>query len=382
MPTEGSALERPKPDPNVVVPAAVKRASERADELAKQAKELKAANPDGDKNVQAVTQSPQGNNPAVVVTDFDPNNPQPPGENQLSIVGQQPQPQPPQAPQPQNPADWEHQFKSLQGRYSRTDEENRRMSQQIADMQRLLATVSTPQPAPPSAAPEGSGVRFGAQRRITPKEEEEFGKEFIDVVGRRAMEIQEATLSPVLSQLQQELMGIKQQLGGVRQTQQVDAQERIWNHLDKEVPDWQAINGHPDFVRWLQIPDALSGLRRYDMLDEAFKTQQVGRVINFFKHFLNDMGYAQRPNAQQSAQSGNGVGQPTPQLDLAAFAAPGRAKAGQPVEQANKPMYSVHEIKQFYTDRTFGKYKGREAEAQAIENDFFAAQREGRIRVT
>lgn len=376
MATTGSVMEKPPVDPNVAVPAQVKRASERSDELAKQAKEAKAANPGGDDNVKVTTQQPTGQ--GVVVANYDPNNPNPPTESQLPIVTP---PAAPQAPQPQNPADWEHQFKSLQGRYSRTDEENRRMSQQIADMQRLLATVSAPQPQPtpqPHQEGGGSGVRFG-QRRITQKEEEEFGKEFIDVVGRRAMEIQEATLQPVLSTLEQKIRALEGQLGGVRQVQQADSQERIWNMLDREVPDWQNINNHPEFVRWLQIPDALSGLRRYDMLDEAFKTQQVGRVINFFRHFLGDMGYAQQPQPRiQAPQPSNGAGN----LDLAAFAAPGRAKVGQPVEQSNKPMYSVAEIKQFYTDRTFGKYKGREAEAQAIENDFFAAQREGRIRVT
>ena len=79
MAVEGSALERGKPDPDVVVPAAVKRAADRANELAQQAKTAKEANPNGDQNVQVVT-PPTINSSGTQVTNFDPNNPTPPPE--------------------------------------------------------------------------------------------------------------------------------------------------------------------------------------------------------------------------------------------------------------------------------------------------------------
>ena len=344
-------------------------------ELAKQAKDARDANPNANDLVRVDTSAFRPTGGVVAIsTDFDPSNPNPPGSDQLSVVGTTAPTLPGQTPQHQqqapNPADVEHQLRSLQGRYSKTEEENRRMAQQVADLQRLLATVQTPPPpAPQQNNGSGSGVRFptpNGQRRISQKEEEEFGKEFIDVVGRRAMEIQEATLNPVLTQLQQELMGIKQQLGGVRQVQQTDAQERIWGILDREMPNWQQINSSPEFVRWLQVPDALSGVRRYDMLDEAFRTQQVGRVLAFFRSFMSEYS----------------APQPQAQIDLMSLAAPGRAKAGQTTVTNTKPTYSVADIKQFYHDKTFGKYAGRETDMQAIENDIFAAQRDGRIRPT
>ena len=62
------------------------------------------------------------------------------------------------------------------------------------------------------------------------------------------------------------------------------------------------------------------------------------------------------------------------------LAAPGRAKQGQMTLAPTKPYYSPADIKQFYHDKTFGKYKGHEAEANEIEKDLMLAQREGRIR--
>ena len=370
MALEGSALERGKPDPDLVLPPAVRRAAERANELAEQAKVAKAANPDADKPLQITPQAPTTNSSGTQVTNFDPNNPAPPPEPPPPQNREQP-PQP--TPQPP-PADIEHQFRSLQGRYAKTDEDNRRMAQQVADLQRLLATVNTPQPP----KPEGSGVRFTgpvAQPRVTPKEVEEFGKEFIDVVGRRAMEVQEATLQPTLSRLEQNLQRLEAQLGGVRQVQATDANERMWNILDAQVPNWQGINNSQEFVQWLQMPDPLSGQIRHGLLDEAFRNQQVGRVIEFFRRFLGDYQIHAAPQPRP-----NGNGNPAPNVNLMELAAPGRAKAGQTNLAPDKPTYTPAEIKQFYKDKTFGVYKGKEAEMNAIENDIFTAQREGRIR--
>ena len=367
MAVEGSALERGKPDPDVVVPAAVKRAADRANELAQQAKEARAANPNADDNVR-VAAPPTINSSGVQVTNFDPSNPTPP-----------PEPAPPEQQTQQPAPDIEHQFRSLQGRYSKAEEEKQQMARQVADLQRLLATVQTPTPQPQ----QGSGVKFPtSQPRVSPKEVEEYGKEFIDVIGRRAMEVQEATLTPMLTQLQQNIQRLEAQLGGVRQVQATDANERMWGILDREIPNWQAINNSNEFVQWLQMPDPLSGQIRHGMLDQAFKSQQVSRVIQFFRHFLIDYSAATQPPLQPSPpNSSNGVnGQGNGSLDLMALAAPGRAKGGQTTLAPQKPYYTPHDIKQFYTDKTFGKYAGREAEALEIEKDIIQASKEGRVR--
>jgi hypothetical protein len=63
------------------------------------------------------------------------------------------------------------------------------------------------------------------------------------------------------------------------------------------------------------------------------------------------------------------------------LAAPGRAKTAAPAGgPAEKPFFTTAQITQFYSAVNRGEYRGREDEQKQIENQIFAAQREGRIR--
>jgi len=350
MPTEGSAKET-KADPNVKLPASVKAAGERADQLAAQVKAARDGAP-------------------------------PPEQPPQPEPVQEPAPQAPQAPQqpvPQTPQDWEHQFNSLRGRYDRTTEDNRRMAQQVSEMQRLLATMSSS--GSPDAArqnppqQEGSGVRFSgpvATPRVTAKERQEFGDELIDVMGRRAQEVYE----PYVQQMANELAQLKRQVGGVQNHVTYDARSRMYDTFNKELPNWRQLNEHPEFLAWLELPDGLSGRIRKDMLGEAYNRNEASRVTEFFKRFLSDQ--AVHGPAGSGQQPGNG-GSPSPQVDLMSLAAPGRAKAGQTQVTPEKPLVYASEIAQFYRDASLGRYKGRDDEYRLIEQQIFEAQRDNRI---
>jgi hypothetical protein len=45
----------------------------------------------------------------------------------------------------------------------------------------------------------------------------------------------------------------------------------------------------------------------------------------------------------------------------------------------DKPTYTSAWIAQFSADKRMGKYRGREAEVEAIERDIYQAQHEGRL---
>ena len=352
--TVGGATARGKPDPHVQVPPAVKAAADRANELAAQAKAAKDAKPsEADAPLNPPSPSPPAPTPGsqsggTVVANFDPKNPAPP-----------------QPPEPTNPADWEHQFRSLRGRYEREIENNRRMAQQLTDTQKLLAQVNV-QPAPPPAE-----LRFANsnQRRITDKERSEYGDELMDVVGRRAQEVTE----PLLAQIINELQGVKRQIGGVQNAAYYDAQVGMYEALKQEVPNWDAINNSPEFARWLDQPDPIFGQTKRAALGAAHTANQTARVVEIFKRFLNDQLGVQPPSATPPANSN----QP---LDLAQYAAPGRAKPGQTEAPPEKPIFTAAQISQFYREKTAGKYAGREAEADALERALIAAGNEGRIR--
>jgi len=389
----GGATKRGAPDPSVPVPSGVKAQADRANELIAQAKAAKEANDaaGGNELVRPLIPPPRPANPNIITADFDPRNPNPPdfgGPGDPSDTRVQsrttppvpqfnpPQPPPaPQAAQPQNEADWEHQFKSLKGRYERDQEEKRRLQQTLIDQQRLLAQVGGP-PTPTAPQGEGSGVRFNVAppppgRRVTPAEVQEYGQELMDVMGRRAAEVYE----PILQQLAGELQNVKRQIGGVQNTVVFDARVKMYDDLARTIPNWDAINNSPQFAQWLDQVDPISHRTRREFLNAAHNSNATGQVIDIFNTFLGDHGGA-------GAASGNGGGNPVPpqqQFDLMQLAAPGRAKTGQTQAPPEKPLVKRSEIKQFYTDRTQGKYAGREQEAAAIERQIFDAGNEGRI---
>jgi hypothetical protein len=398
----GGATKRGAPDPSVPVPPGVKAQADRANALIEQAKAAKEANEaaGGNELVRPVV-PPARPNPGVITANFDPSNPRPPSEFEIGDpndtrtqsrtfvpppppppVVPQFQPPAPTPPQPQNEADWEHQFKSLKGRYDRDQENTRRLQQTLLDQQRLLAQVGSPPPNAPQG--EGSGVRFNVAppppgRRVTPAEVTEYGAELMDVVGRRAAEVYE----PIIQQLASELNQVRRQVGGVQNTVVFDARVKMYDDLARAVPNWNAINDSPQFGQWLDQIDPISHRTRREFLNGAHNANQAGQVIDIFNTFLDAVGAARSAGNGAGNGAGNPQGNPPAspqQFDLLQLAAPGRAKSGQTQAPPEKGIVYRSEIKQFYTDKTQGKYAGREAEAAAIERQIFDAGNEGRIR--
>lgn len=380
----GGASSRGKPDPNVVLPPAVKKAAERAEELSK----------------QQTAPAPKSD---VQVTNFDPNNPTPPSDGRLAqpeTLVRRPGTTTVESEMPastgETPPDYEHQFHSLKGRYEREQENSRRMARQIADMQHLMASMNSAPPAPSTPTNQGSGaqnsgVRFDSSvatpRYVTPQEVQEYGEELMDVVGRRAREVYE----PIIAQLTNELNTVRQQVGGVRSSVAYDASVKMYEVLAQEVPNWEAINQSNEFGRWLDQPDPLTGQIRRNILNWSHKNNLTSSVIAAFKGFLSDQASLGPVNG--GTAPGNGAGSysgsntpqgrtaaSTPQATLSQFAAPGRAKTGQTQVPPEKPFFTTADINQFYRDKTSGKYAGREAEADSLERQLIEAGREGRIR--
>jgi len=355
------------PDPNVVLPPAVKKAAERAEELSKQSQDAKPA-------------------PSMQVTSFDPNNPNPPAELEATSRRPGTTPQETNMSSGEVQPDLEHQLNSMKGRYEREQENSRRMARQIADMQHLMASMHSAPPAPTSQGGQGSGVRFDSSvaqpRYVTAQEVQEYGEELMDVVGRRAREVYE----PIVAQLTNELNTVRQQVGGVRNSVAYDASTKMYETLAQEVPNWEEINTSNEFGRWLDQPDPLTGQIRRNILNWSHRNNLTSSVIAAFKGFLTDQASFGPVNGGQAP--GNGAGTysrsnpaaSTPQADLRQFAAPGRAKAGQTQVPPEKPFFTTADINQFYRDKTSGKYAGREAEADALERQLIDAGREGRIR--
>jgi len=292
------------------------------------------------------------------------------------------QPQEPPASHGQPPEDdqtWEQRAKSAQGRIDQMLAANKALSDRVTELQNGMAALQArglqPPPAPAPAAARA------APSYVKPEEVQEYGEEFIDIVGRRAKEV----YAPEFDELSDRLKRLEGQVQGVGQVVTTTVKRTMYETLDHDVPNWKDINRSPEFKAWLQNADPYSGIQRHQLLTSAYNGHETGRVVSFFKGFLTEAaGLPTNPPGNGSAPplaspangQGNGSGKPS----LEDFAAPGRARSAPQPTPPEKPFYSQASIAKFYADKLAGKFRGREAEVAQVEADIFQAQHEGRIQ--
>jgi hypothetical protein len=152
--------------------------------------------------------------------------------------------------------------------------------------------------------------------------------------------------------------------------------------MDAVFPQWAELNQYQPFIEWTLLPDAYSGAIRQRLMQEAWDAGDAHRVNAFFQGFLAEeaaltpSGATRQPVHAPAAP--NGAPAPTPQLALAALAAPGGARSASP-SPADKPVYSTEDITRFYTEVAAGKWRHRDQDRAAIDRDIHLAQHEGRI---
>lgn len=327
-------------DTSVRIPMAVRRNAERANDM------HKAAYTAGDvPPVEGATTTPA---PAATPTEVTP----PPAAT--------PAPEPAPAPTPEN---WEHKYNSLKGRYDQA-------MVRITNMENTLASIAAAPPA--AAAPAPAPKELQAKSFVTPELREQFGQEFIDAAAAAARD----ALQPELEAKNAEIESLKRQLNGVAGVVSQDARGRMLSQLTEQVPNWEQLNTDENFLNWLRLPDAYSGVIRHNLLTQAFERNDTARVLAFFKGFLREEAAV--------APVTTPVPAPAAKPGLETFAEPGRGKAtSAPVTGAGaggKPIITRASIASFYADVRAGKFAHNEAEKNRIEKEIWDAQAEGRIQ--
>jgi hypothetical protein len=263
---------------------------------------------------------------------------------------------------------YEERYKVLQGKYnSEVPRLNRQVNELTSQLSQLQATIAELQAAQP--------LEQSPERLITQEEIDEFGPDLVDLIGRKAKELYE----PTIKSLKSEVSKLQGQLGGVTQTVQMTARDRLLAKLDAEVEDWQTVNRNQEFLDWLDNVDPYSGETRGKMLTEAYEQNDAARVVTFFKGFLAEHA-AVRPT-ESTVDSPAPAGR-TPSVSLEGQIAPGRRKhaTGMTGAQREKRIWSQPEIAAFYHDVQKGRYRKTEDMKREIERDIISAAAEGRIR--
>lgn len=321
--------------------------------LQKQAAEAEAA-------IQALQQSQQ--NAPTVVTDpaqlkAETTPPAAPAPQPAPKAEVPPAPQPKPAPAPsEDHAKLLQQHRTLQGMFSSQSEKFRALEEEVA---RLKAAASAPPPAPAPEPPKPTA---------TPKEVEDFGAPMIEFVQRMADQVFAAKASAVLGELQKLDGRLKALESGITTTQASVGQTRehlFFADLTRRVPDWEQINDSEEWRVWLGQVDPVYGAPRQAALDaaqERLNSERAAAVFDAFKAQRQAPAPAESPLESQIAP---------------ASVAPAPTA---PTQVQQEVVWTQKGITKFYLDLQRGVYRGREAEAAALERSINEAAAAGRIR--
>jgi hypothetical protein len=334
------------------IPAAVRRASQQADELAREA---------GVANMPPLAEpSPEV---TTVVADR-------PAEDRPPEERPEHAPAPAPTPVPEPSSDWEQRYNTLQGKYNTELPELRG---QVRSLQELLAAMqSAPRAELPPAIPDQPKPRVNI-REIPSEDVEAYGQELINASQRWA----EARFAPLLQDYERRIAAVE---GGTQQMAQISAQRNVEQQLAHAVPNWEQVNTDPAFLTWLAQVDPFSGRSRKAMITEAHGAGDAARTIAFFRAYLNEhTAVSPTPgtrldhtDAQASAD----------RLPLESLAVPGRGQVAAPAASGapEKRIWTTAQITAFYREKQRGMWRDREADADRVERDIIAASKEGRVR--
>jgi hypothetical protein len=121
--------------------------------------------------------------------------------------------------------------------------------------------------------------------------------------------------------------------------------------LDREMPGWRTVSADPRWIVWLHGLDALTGLPKQRLIDDAAARKDVGGVVALFRDFTSQYG---RAIVHEQVQS-------------------------RTTTTRGKPIYSRADILHAHQAYMKGAYRGREAEYEALQAEFQRASAEGRI---
>lgn len=275
--------------------------------------------------------------------------------------------------QPAAGTEFEQKYKTLQGMYNaevpRLHEDLKSNQQRVRDLEALVASFTavnptSAAPAAPVQVTEADRVEYGdsieMMRKVTQEQLHPF---------HTRLTAMETALNNLATNMNTSVIP---QVRQVAQQQALSAEDRFWNDLSRDVPNWMQINNDPAFKAWLLEVDPLTGTARQSFLKQAQDRLDISRVVAFFRTFAG-AGTAAAATGETQLQPARSASELERQI------APSKARGGKPPANNEAKTYTHPEIAQFYADVLKGVYRGREAERNKTEADIIAATREGRI---
>jgi len=328
------------------LPSAVTKAAKKSEVLQKQLKEGKPQDPAGTTPVNGTPPDNRDTLPLQV----DPQTPAPNADT-------------PQTPQPGEEETFKQKYLTLQGKYNAQvpglQQEVRNLNQSMSELQEQIKE-SANQPQNPQDTVEGK------DSQLDPEVFKEYGDDFGALI---------ETIQGLQNQNQSLTDQVKKLSGDVTQTKESQEQKdnadynvymgQVREKLTALGSDFDALNTDPRFLNYLRQYSDNESESRFTKLQRAEAQRNVLTTMDIFKEYLGN----KTPDPQPPPITPPNIQPPT---------TPTGADITPPQEQSTK-QWTRAGIKEFYADKTAGKFKGNEEKATALEQDIFLAQKQGRI---
>uniref|UniRef100_A0A6M3KSF1 Uncharacterized protein n=1 Tax=viral metagenome TaxID=1070528 RepID=A0A6M3KSF1_9ZZZZ len=217
-----------------------------------------------------------------------------------------------------------------------------------------------------SAEPTGDLSTHLTKEELDHLEGEELGGKTLEIFKK----LIRATAGTNTKTLEERINKIDSRVDSVDQRVTQTSHKTWEQQLKDAIPDFAAINSDQRFIDWLRHSlSPLTTQTRADALQAAINAQDLQTLKVGIDEFKKEAGLV-KPKKQE----------PKPKVrDLNSQIEPGESVSSTPTPISTGKTYKIAEVRKFYSDFSKGKWRGREAEAKAIDNDIVLAQQEGRI---
>ena len=192
---------------------------------------------------------------------------------------------------------------------------------------------------------QAQSPQSSSRKLVSDSEVQEFTPELLDVVGRKAME----TLGPYLQQYQQviqqqaaRIKELEDNVSGVAEATTDVRTSTFLQSLASMVPDWEAVNFDPGFAEWLLMLNPSTGA--------SFRMLSTTHANGTMPHGPHGSSTRTRRLAHRLPTP------PPPPPPISELASPSTGVVHSAHPEKSGRMWSEKAIREFYRDKSLGKY--------------------------
>lgn len=254
-------------------------------------------------------------------------------------------------------SEWKHKYEVLIGKYNaeipRMSAENKELKSQIAELQKAIEDVQSK-----VIAKEEGNTKEEVDSAISTLERE-LGTDVSKALNR----LLNSKTSNIPKNYEEKVDRLEKQVKDTTERQVLTEKQSYINNLNRLIPDWMEKNSNLKWLEWLSGVAPFSRGKTYQqLLDEANNNMDAQGVIEVFDAFY-------------TPSKSNGK-----KHDIEEIIEPGKPKPNKTTEIKEKKIYTNAEIKQFDSDVVRGKYAGKDALRDQLEQEYTLAKLEGRVR--